>query len=389
MGESWSDLAAVEYLNEYGFVPVAGENPFAVGPYVTGDKRGRHPQLRHEREPAQLLRRRLRPHRPAGARGRRDLERDQLRDPGGVDRAVRRRRPGAKGRSCCATARRRSTPCPGNRRWIQLMFDAWLLMAPATSSMLDARDAMLAADLMRFGGANQDLLWNVFAARGLGEDASSAGPTDGDPKPSFASPYGDEGTVTFAPVGRGRRPAARSFRRRVRGPRSTPVADTDPGDAAGRERRDRPGHVRAAGRGRWLRHARFTVDVRGRAGRDLPINMPRQPGVRRARRDRDRRRREPGQADRRHRGDELGVARRRRSGQAGHGPARPDAGDAAGAAGPGERAAAADEPGDQGDPGCQSRFSALRSSSCWPARRRPASTAPTTRDFESVYTQPG
>ena len=39
MGESWSDLAAMELLNEYGFVPVADENRFAVGPYVTGDKR--------------------------------------------------------------------------------------------------------------------------------------------------------------------------------------------------------------------------------------------------------------------------------------------------------------------------------------------------------------
>src|SRR6266508_5907541 len=39
MGESWSDLAAMEILNEYGFVPIADENRFAVGPYVTGDKR--------------------------------------------------------------------------------------------------------------------------------------------------------------------------------------------------------------------------------------------------------------------------------------------------------------------------------------------------------------
>jgi extracellular elastinolytic metalloproteinase len=38
MGESWSDLDAMEILNEYGFVPVADENRFAVGPYVTGDK---------------------------------------------------------------------------------------------------------------------------------------------------------------------------------------------------------------------------------------------------------------------------------------------------------------------------------------------------------------
>ena len=37
MGESWSDLMAMEYLNSNGFVPVGGENRFAVGPNVTGD----------------------------------------------------------------------------------------------------------------------------------------------------------------------------------------------------------------------------------------------------------------------------------------------------------------------------------------------------------------
>src|SRR5207244_12936087 len=37
MGESWSDLDAVEYLMEYGFIPTGGENPFSVGAYVTGN----------------------------------------------------------------------------------------------------------------------------------------------------------------------------------------------------------------------------------------------------------------------------------------------------------------------------------------------------------------
>ena len=55
------------------------------------------------------------------------------------------------------------------------MFDAWLLMASGAVSMVDARDAMLAADLIRFGGANQALLWNAFARRGLGSGAASAG----------------------------------------------------------------------------------------------------------------------------------------------------------------------------------------------------------------------
>ena len=64
-----------------------------------------------------------------------------------------------------AAARRR---CPGNRRWVQLMFDAFLLQQGATS-MLDARDAMLAADQMRFDGANQKALWQAFARRGMGK----------------------------------------------------------------------------------------------------------------------------------------------------------------------------------------------------------------------------
>ena len=39
MGESNGDLNGVEILNEYGFVPNSGENPFAVGAYATGNKR--------------------------------------------------------------------------------------------------------------------------------------------------------------------------------------------------------------------------------------------------------------------------------------------------------------------------------------------------------------
>jgi DNA polymerase III subunit beta len=59
---------------------------------------------------------------------------------------------------------------------------------------------MLAADRIRFGGANQDLLWKVFAAPGLGEGASSNGTDDPDPKPSFSSPFATEGTVRLLPA---------------------------------------------------------------------------------------------------------------------------------------------------------------------------------------------
>ena len=96
--------------------------------------------------------------------------------------------------------------------------------------MLDARDAYLAADVMRFGGANQTELWHAFAARGLGTTASSAGADDDQPTPSFAlAATTSNATVTFdatAPDD-GQRPREREgLRRQVRGG-VTPVADTD------------------------------------------------------------------------------------------------------------------------------------------------------------------
>jgi extracellular elastinolytic metalloproteinase len=86
--------------------------------------------------------------------------------------------------------------CEGNRRWVQLMFDAYLLM-PIGPTFLDARDAYLAADLIRFGGANQDILWRGFARRGFGEDATTANNGDDQPVPSWESPLESEATLTF------------------------------------------------------------------------------------------------------------------------------------------------------------------------------------------------
>ena len=56
------------------------------------------------------------------------------------------------------------------------MYDAYLLM-PTAPCMLDARDAYLAADLMRAGDpsiswpSNQNELWLAFARRGFGANA--------------------------------------------------------------------------------------------------------------------------------------------------------------------------------------------------------------------------
>ena len=112
MGESWSDLMAIEYLHESGFTPVGGENPFAVGPYVTGDKVAgirnygmNNSPLNYSDVGYDFVCNDTHVHAAdAGPRRRRDLERDELRHPAGVHRPLRRstgRR--AAGSSWCST----------------------------------------------------------------------------------------------------------------------------------------------------------------------------------------------------------------------------------------------------------------------------------------------
>jgi extracellular elastinolytic metalloproteinase len=232
MGESWSDLDAMEYLNEYGFVPVNGENRFAIGPYVTGDKVAGIRNYGLDRNPLNYS--------DVGY----DTPGPEVHSDGeiwnAVNFAVRKaliarydhRFPSGSRRLqvACADGRRPADQCPGNRRWVQLMYDSFLLM-PVTGrpSMVDARDAMLAADQLRFSGANQATLWNAFASRGLGEDAFSNGTTDTDPIPSFASPFATEGLVSLRPKDGKGNPVggAQLFVGRYEA-RVTPVADTDP-----------------------------------------------------------------------------------------------------------------------------------------------------------------
>ena len=65
-----------------------------------------------------------------------------------------------------------------------LIADAMPIAKPLPS-MVDMRDAILAADVARTRGANQDLLWEVFANRGLGKSARSVDANDINPKPGF------------------------------------------------------------------------------------------------------------------------------------------------------------------------------------------------------------
>jgi hypothetical protein len=64
----------------------------------------------------------------------------------------------------------------GNNINMQLVIDGMKLQA-CSPGFIDARDAILEADLLANGGANQCLIWEVFAKRGLGWSAKQ-GDTD-------------------------------------------------------------------------------------------------------------------------------------------------------------------------------------------------------------------
>lgn len=94
----------------------------------------------------------------------------------------------------CATGHTPVDHCPGNRRWAQLLVDS-LLLQQGRTSMPAGRDALLAADRMRFDGANAGRIWHAFAARGLGERAGSRHPA-----PDYTAPTEAEGTLIFDSV---------------------------------------------------------------------------------------------------------------------------------------------------------------------------------------------
>ena len=62
----------------------------------------------------------------------------------------------------------------GNNLWFQLIVDG-LKMQPCNPTFLDARDAILAADVANNAGANQCEIWEGFAKRGMGVSAADGG----------------------------------------------------------------------------------------------------------------------------------------------------------------------------------------------------------------------
>jgi hypothetical protein len=171
----------------------------------------------------------------------------------------------------CADGKVAVTKCPGNRRWAQLSYDALLLMASGAVSYVDHRDAFLAADAIRFGGANRALLWKAFAEHGLGKDAASKGPADADPVPSFASPESRNATVTLTPAGAAKGGAIRLYVGDYEA-RAVPVADTDPATPVGETFQIAPGRYSFLAVGAGFGHKRFTATIGSRTT-SLPVSM--------------------------------------------------------------------------------------------------------------------
>ena len=233
MGESYSDLNAVEYLFEYGFAPTNDENPFSVGAYVTGNKTRGIRNYGMNQSPLNYS--------DVGY----DMSGPQVHADGEIwsatNFAIRQALiekynatfPVADKvrQKDCADGKFPASQCAGNRRWIQIMYDAFLLM-PSGVSMLDSRDAYLAADMARFGGANQRELWRVFASRGMGEFANSNTNADGDPVPNFESKAeANEATIKFVANALDEGNAAITNAKVYAGryeARSTQIADTNP-----------------------------------------------------------------------------------------------------------------------------------------------------------------
>jgi extracellular elastinolytic metalloproteinase len=200
MGESWSDLAAAEYLFGYGYLAGGLENTIATAAYSFGSAENGVRNYAKGNNPLNY-----------GNAGY-DTPGPQVHADGeiwtGTNWSLRQALidkyqaqypyEDMRLQRLCADDEISPEGCPGNRRWIQIMFDSFLLM-PAAPSMLDARDAMLAADVARFGGANQKEMWDVFAARGMGGEALTFDGSDQAPIPDFDSPLrDDEAVVTFS-----------------------------------------------------------------------------------------------------------------------------------------------------------------------------------------------
>lgn len=274
MSESWSDLMAMEYLTEHGYAP-AGIRAFTIGEYVTTDPIAgirnynmSDSPLNYSSVDYDFVGLQVHASGELWSATNFDIRSAMIQRYGAGTPALQK---------SCANGQTPVTSCPGNRRWAQLVFDSFLLMANSANSMVDARDALLGADQIRFGGTNQDILWNAFAKRGLGEAAFSNGAGDPNPRPGFTSPFATEATITFRPVDENGQavPGARLFVGDYQA-RAVPVADTDPATPLTNQVRLVPGSYTFIAQAPGFGHARLGATSFGQGqASDLVVPMPR------------------------------------------------------------------------------------------------------------------
>ena len=162
---------------------------------------------------------------------------------------------------------------------MQLVFDSFLLM-PTNPSMLQARDAQLAADLMRFGGANQKELWLEFARYGFGRNATSTNAianTDTDPTPDFEPIGTTPATITFEARQLNSPTAvpARIFVGHYEG-RVSPIADTNPATSGANldeVARFAPGTYEFVATAPGYGHVRFREQIRSGQNRTITLRF--------------------------------------------------------------------------------------------------------------------
>ena len=323
MGESWGDLVAGEYQFAHGYSN--GGNVWAVGAYATGNTETAIRDYSIDKNPLNYSDYGFD---TTGAEVHADgeiwngtmwevrqalVEKYDAQFPY-ADEALQLQCAEATADEHAPAGRR---PAPATAAGSQLMFDSFLLQQGATS-MLDARDAMLAADRMRFGGANQDVMWAAFARRGMGVDASTVDADDDEPTPSFATPTGPARRSPSPPPARPRIYVG-DYEARV-----TPVADTDPATPLGASAAFTPGTYRmvAVSPDRGFTRWTMTVLADGTARTETlgdVVNLS-QRGRRCHRHRRHRGVAQPRGPDRRHRGHQLGRGHR---GPRSTSPARP------------------------------------------------------------------
>ena len=88
----------------------------------------------------------------------------------------------------------------GNNKVMKLVIDG-LKLQPCGPGFVDGRDAILAADIATTGGVDQCLIWEVFAARGLGINADQGATTlRGDQIEDFTMPLSSDPSLVNCSV---------------------------------------------------------------------------------------------------------------------------------------------------------------------------------------------